>query len=322
MSETGFNPEARAAEALEYILKSPVKIASSSAYRRDQLVTVGFKKDAISAVPMPENEESGVQEKLKKEGYGRGISAEIAAAKVGYVVKQARPEDLVIGMDTLPIFFGSKPDKQVFPPIFFQKPKTLEQAREMIRTAFSLVAEGYKNFLTIAPREGMPDDVFNYDENRENYPELTERQHNRYLGSYLLLGNYRSAIVRVETGVAIRFPKEKKIESFVSTVNLLPRSLYRICQGLNEQEQEAQLNGMADNVAARMGKKSLSITGGIDWADGDVRKILDIQEYRYYEEGVEIEKGVYYGAPEKAIKNSLLRKARGLPLTSYENSIP
>jgi hypothetical protein len=198
----------------------------------------------------------------------------------------------------------------------------MEEAQKMMRDVFGLIVRGYKDFLDCTDPVRWPLDAFTFDEKKAWTKNLSSTKHKRHQASYLSLANHRPATVRVETGVAIRFPHEKKVDSFVTTVTLMPKALYRICKLKSEADQDKRIDELAQKVAIQMGQKSLSITGGINWAGEDIRKLLDVQEYRFIHGGEEIEKGVYYGAPEQALKEALLRRARGLPLTSYVDSIP
>ncbi len=296
--------ENKSSVALERLFNAPVKLASSSAYRRDQLVVVGFKQENISTVAMPDEEENKVQQRLKEEKYGRGISAGIAAAKVGYLAERADPGDMVIGMDTLPVFFAPEPtDERLFTPGFFNKPENAEDAKRMIQEAFTNIVAGYRNYMTITGGSWGQDD-FSYDpHNDSENDEMTSSEKH-----YTLIGNYRSATVRVETGVAIRFPHESKVDSFVSAVTLLPRALYRIAQTKNLEEQQGAIDALVEKVMNELGSQSLKITGAVNWGNKKVRTILDVQEYLPHSDESAVEKGVYLGAPEKAIKDFLLKK--------------
>lgn len=171
----------------------------------------------------------------------------------------------------------------------------------MMRGVFTSIVDGYRNYLQITRAGEWPDDNFNYEE-ADGEKVTAQEKH------YLLIGNYRSATVRVETGVAMRFPHQKKIETFVSAVTLMPQALYKIAQRTERGEEAREIDQLVAKVLEQVGDTSLKITGGINWADEEVRKILEIKEYLPFSDETQVEKGLYYGAPEKAIQQFLTQK--------------
>ncbi len=299
------NIESRANILVQKWKHTPVILASSSEYRRNELQNLGYEK--VAAVAVPDEEEKNTHSDIIATEGKRGtffdkqkteIPRRIAAAKVAYLLeKMGVPSDaLVVAFDTLPMSFRRSDERLKDPSIsswpaeHMSKPKNLDEARASIFDLFSYIAAEY-----IAHESRIQAQIAFETERYEDADPVFIRD--------LMDAGRLSKLIRINTGMAARFPGELDIQTSSTYIDL---RLYKVYELANQPE---KLKLLADRVIELMieqGKDPLNIGGGIDYSDPYVRDLLQVNELDLF---LMPEQGIYKGLPHKAFEDFVQRNA-------------
>jgi hypothetical protein len=295
------NPEAIDQQVDEW-KHAPTFLASSSAYRQRELASIGF--DNVTTIPVPDQLELELQAEIRQEqnaGMDNGhydpfyteAPGYIAHEKVRFLLEHEHvpPEALVCGFDTMPMRFRNKlldkkrsdpPPNGVWQAEHIAKPKTAEEARELITNVFLSALEGDNTYQQIlAAMNNLSDDAV----------------HGLEVG-------YLSRLIRVNTGYAVRLPHTDTIQTDSSYVNLALDAVFE-CKDDYE-----QLELLVDEVVAMQEHNGtlLSVAGGIDYANPELRELLKIREVMVTDAPSEV--GLYKGLPATAFDQFLHQLAK------------
>lgn len=273
-----------------------VILASSSKYRMDELRKLGYDNVVSAAVPdaaekrkhkeiiVIEGKRGHFFDKQKTE-----IPQRIAEAKIEYLLDcgNVSPDAMIVALDTLPMTFRRVSDEEKkedpllswWPADHMSKPESLEDARARIFELFSYISNEY----------------LIYEDNIKKQISYLPEEDPIWVRDMLDTGRLPK-LVRINTGIAIRFPGCSEIETTSNYINLRLLKVYDLANKPDE------LRILADKVVQIMldkGKSPLNIGGGIDYSDPDIRDLLHVDELSLYEE---TEDGVYRGFPSKTFE--------------------
>lgn len=305
-------------EFLRDWLAGPVVLASSSEVRRNQLESLGFKKEKISLAPVPDNAEREALEDYQKKFTGNHFAPfrtddtkMIAAAKVNYVLSHGDvPADaLVVAADTVPHYFkDGGPDGYLAEVM--HKPKDREDAKRQIKEAFSEIIKQYLVF-----REAH-EGVRKAGAHKPNIDSLAER---------LKLG-WKDIQIEVSTGIAVCLPKEIDIEMFNEEVAVLPERLYKLVEdclvGVDRHfsepeikttlvEVDLELDKLIDRLLEISGDRVTHVSGGIPWSDSAVREFMQVKighDIRFIQPD-KVKEEDFTGLPTDVLKSYLRGRA-------------
>ena len=282
--------------------RGPVILASGSTFRLDRLQDEGFI-DVTPAESIPEIVETDRAAAMAAldgapqthhDSDGRNFSEHIAAEKVQYVLDtvETAPNALVVGFDTTSVMYDQPTDEHLMGiPTSAEKYTSLEDARLGMLQQFKLVAAGITerqiqlaHFREIQERIGG------------SVQDIDDTVNAHAVGM-------RRGTIFVITGVAVVFPHEPdSICRFSEEIRL-----YSIAIAESE-ENEPALEKLVDLIIETQGEqKTLSISGGIDYADSYVRDILKVQEESLFE--TTSDERLYRGFAPKALETILRIKA-------------
>ncbi len=311
-SETFFQPVSPDSETvikakLDKYLEMRTVLASSSTFRLDALRSVGFRD--VATVPMDNDAEKAlVLRLLQDEKYNFrtpgssleqiSLAEDVARGKVEHILRDHSDlsEGIVVAADTVVEsatlvndlssgdFVGTKVE-------YLLKPNDFEKAKINLISLFKNVVASFR-FLSNDLAE-------NYKSGEETGSNETIK-HNLKLTNDAVLCTY----LRVNTGIAMKFPGEPVVQAINSSVYLLSKKLADIASGKTSQNIEAAV----DELLEIMKQKNIdpkNMAGGLDYSDPDIRRILDIEEVGY----IKSEVGIYLGLPEDALRKYLQAKA-------------
>jgi predicted house-cleaning NTP pyrophosphatase (Maf/HAM1 superfamily) len=271
-------------------------LASSSEFRKERLEEVGFT-DVETVENIPESVETELANDMERnsgapkthwDSDGRHFSEHIAAAKVRHILDTENVDGdiLVVGFDTTAVVYDQATEEQMMGvPISAEKYKTILETKESILSRFVTLFDGIKTqqakltrFLEIQKSIGSSD---------EDIKTAMEGH-----GAGIRLGN-----IYINTGVAVAFPNNhESISRFSKETRLFSHSIAET-DGTTQ-----ALEKLVDLVIKSQGEeKTLSISGGIDYADSYVRDILKIEEFIPFGKPVEDE-DLYRGFASKALQ--------------------
>jgi predicted house-cleaning NTP pyrophosphatase (Maf/HAM1 superfamily) len=311
--ESRYNIEGGALDA-EALIESwktgPVILASSSWYRRRELENLGFEH--VTTIPVPNDiEQQEFRAIVKTEGkngtrfdpYKTEIPNRIARVKVSHILahEAVSPETLVVALDTLPMVFTYNDDNTVGSAVVQKststmwsaehatKPESLEEAREAIKDTFTKVSLGYRRYIESTAK------LYNSHGDEETQESLKETFDNGYL----------PMLVRVNTGIAIRFPNQSDIKLSSSYINLKLQKVFELADKPDELDKlvEETLQTMQNS-----NKQPTDIAGGIDYSNQEIIDLLKIEESNLFGM-LTNERGVYKGFPTMAFEQMLKMEA-------------
>ena len=284
-------------------------LASSSEFRKERLKEFGFT-DVETTTNIPETIEielahdmelqSGAP-KTHRDSDGRHFSEHIAAAKVRHTLdtENIDSDALVVGFDTTAVVYSDTAEGQMVGiPVSAEKYETILETKKAILERFLTLYDGIKvqqkrlaGFLEIQKLIGSSDEDI----------KTTMEEHS----AGIRFGN-----IYINTGVAIAFPDEhNSIHRFSEEVRLFSHAIAE-----TEGNSQALEKLIALIIESQGEDKTLSISGGIDYADSYVRDILKIEEFLSFGKSIEDE-GLYRGFAPKALHTILQSHAEEL-LTS------
>ncbi|MFA5841323.1 MAG: Maf family protein [Candidatus Paceibacterota bacterium] len=288
-----------------------VFLASNSSYRKKEIENLGFKN--IQALSVPDDVENKKTEDIKnnesKHGgffdpYKTEIPLRIAHEKVDNILKHNNvpPDAMVVALDTLPMFFPyndlskNSLTTTMWSAKHLSKPKDETTARLAIKEMFENILLGYKRSKELLGHLSE---------------EMDEKQQ-KIVSSTLSMG-YLPVLVVINTGIAIRFPNSTEISTTSSHQNI---RLNRVCA--IEDGSSDTIDSIINEVIIAMEKSSLpltSVSGGIDYSNPEVRKILQVEEIGFNNLDLEIEpsrEDLYKGFPSKDFQDFVEREAGNL----------
>ena len=297
MKTPEFNPN-EVEQKIESWKNGPVVLASSSRYRLEKLAELGYKNVATISVP-DEEEKREHTEIVETEGkighwydkYKVEIPQRIAAAKVEYLIAHENIPDnvMVVALDTLPTSFPYNTREEMeadyrlksWTAKHLSKPTDRVSAISSILEVFNNVANGRRNLL----------------DSSRDYSEETLR---------ILNSGYLGQLVKINTGMAIRFPNDPEIYQRCAEVKLMLHQVY------DYRDQPEKIRELAEQVADLMEKSGAltRIAGGIDYSSPEIRQLLRIEECDFFEEKADNE-GIYKGFPKEQFEEFVMRGAQG-----------
>lgn len=289
----------RALSLVESWHNRQVFLASNSSYRKKAIENLGFKN--IQALSVPDDVENKKTEDINtnesKHGgffdpYKIEIPLRIAREKVDYILKHNNVPSaaMVVALDTLPMFFPyndietkKEPMSTMWSAKHLSKPKDENSARSAMKEMFENILLGYKRSKELLSHLSA---------------EMDEKQQ-KIVSSALGMG-YLPVLVVINTGIAVRFPNSTEISTTSSHQNI---RLNRVCA--IENGSPDTIDSIIDEVIAAMEKSSsplTSVSGGIDYSNPEIRKILQVEEIGFNNLDLEIEpsrEDLYKGFPSK-----------------------
>lgn len=286
------------------LLQMKLVIATTSRYRQEVFGRLGFKSvDGVSTADVDEQSikrdyEKVISPRANPEDRFRSKHAEeVAAGKVEKLMTKfpnwAEGTDrLLVGLDTLPMNFEVDNDR--FRGNAVEKP-TEAEARKVIEIELNYLIDS-----AIGPKKKILEG---------------------YQGSI----GFREIGIQVSTGIALKFPDEEHVRhysanSFLEFENVKELSRREQTGEITHGERLEAIKQIVDQILAVYEAKGInasSISGGINFADDEIKQILDAREYPLDEHGerttideAKVEKGVYLGAPEHFMKKILIDVVR------------
>ena len=294
----------------------PVYLATSSDVRRKGVVGEGFKEENIHTVEMPGSLETLVLEDylenfdpswLDPNG-SIGIEA-VAKAKVEFSSAQNVPENaLWFAWDTMPVHYernSSGPADSELPgtwkSIMEQKPKTLDEAKIMIRNNFLTIIKNYSSFKDYLSTQ------------KKDWSQMDDAEKERYQKI-----DFASA-VHIKTAFAVRFPNEKDVHVTADRVIIRPEAIYEIAKDSDGASSIQKIDLIIDRIFETMiesGVDPLKIAGGIDYSLEKVRDILKAKEMPNVVVSLfgskEVDRSIYTGFPVNLFENVISKHAETL----------
>lgn len=296
LKETPFPDQSpKTADILHQWQKGPVILASSSSFRLNALKSLGFEN--VTVHPMPDSEEKNTNLRIInslrpswQDPYCVEIPMRVAKSKIEYLLSQnpsPSPETLLVSLDTLAISFRHTPkDHQIPTPMWtsrpFPKAESTDSLRKIILANFRQLTKANHNFL-----------------------EFTDQMPNPSLDALSILKfGYLTRLVVVNTGIALRLPNQDDIMTTSVSSCLELNHVY----SLNNDSQK--LNRLIDQIfkiTEKSGRSPLNISGGIDYSNPKILKLLGAKEISYSNSATE--SGLYRGFPKNAFQNFLFSQA-------------
>ncbi|MFA7654147.1 MAG: hypothetical protein WCX97_03860 [Candidatus Magasanikbacteria bacterium] len=301
--ESNSNNEIRLAQIVEQeyekLFNFDLVIATTSKYRQEVFKKFGFK--SVSGVLIEDIDEKAIKRNYEdiisphanpEDKFRSKHTEEVAAGKVEKMMG-ALPNfgegsnKFLVGLDTLPIYFGVDGDKFKGNAVDKNSPDKVKKTiiKELNQLVEAVISEKSKVL-------------------------------NDYEGSI----GFREIGVEVSTGIAFKFPDEKHVRqysanSFLEFENIKELARREQTGEIKRADRLEAIEKITDSILAVYNKKGMdssSISGGINFADDDIRKILDIREYPLDKDGertttseAPVERGLYLGAPQELIKQIL-----------------
>lgn len=288
----------------------PTIIASSSLFRLEQLEEMGFS-DVTACSNIPEQVEIDRHLKMQAgapkthwDNDGQNMCEYIAEEKVRHVLNQSNvdPEVLVVAFDTTAVIYDEPTEEQIMGvPRSVEKFTSIEEARTTITKRFTQLYSGIV---------------------AQNARIETARQQQIAIGSSteeiemvcdMNRFSFRRGNLYVITGTAIAFPQtHDQIHRWSEEVVLFSTAIEKTAGN-----QEA-LEKLVDQIIETQGEeKTLSISGGVDYADSYVRDILELHEVYPIERDV-ADESLYYGFTPNTV--SFLMQQQAQEITSTKNN--
>ncbi|MBU2542880.1 Maf family protein [Patescibacteria group bacterium] len=301
--------EARINAELDKYFKTNTVLASSSDFRFDALQSVGFRD--VASTPMDNDAEKAlVLRLLEDRKYNFRVSGssleqislaeDVARGKVEHILESSPnlSDSIVVAADTVvesatPVINPSSGDFIGTKVEYLLKPADVEEVKINLISLFENIVASFR-FLS--------NDLVESYKSGEEVENNDAIQHNFKLTNDAVLWTY----LRVNTGIAMKFPGEPTIQTINSSIYLLSKKLADIASSKNDQDVEA----VVDELLEMMKQKNIdpqNIAGGLDYSDPDIRCILDIEEVGY----IKPEAGIYSGLPKDALQKYLQDKVAG-----------
>lgn len=286
--------------------QGPTILASTSTFRAQKLAEMGFT-DISLATDIPENIETELAQTLNQDSEsirthydsdGQNHSEHIAAAKVNEVLKHEEidPAAIVIAADTTAVIYDKATETQFMGvPKSAEKYEHIETAKADMVRRFKILAEGMQE---------LSEKIAQFKRIQESLGGTAAEIEDAL--AYHTVGIRRGAIY-INTGVAIAFPQaHDQIHRFTEEVKLYASAI------AETDGNEQALEKLAELIIATQGpEKTLSISGGIDYADSYVRDILDLHEATFPGQPT-ADESLYRGFAPRAITTLLTAEAERL----------
>lgn len=283
-------------------MEGPVVLASTSGYRREQLLRMGFKADkltAISGIDSDEVDDLSTYEHGFTGSHFYPFRTEgnkvIAGGKLKRAVESGKVPTgaLGIAVDTGILHFDEDIEKHrenVWQAETLMKPKDLADAKEKLLAVFQGIINCYKDTQEMIAEAKVV--------SAPRGEEVVSRAINM-----MKLGD-KGIQLMVTNGVAVKFPGQNKIELFEEELVLIPEKLF-------EAGIENDLEELVDNILALNPDLVTKVPAGLPLHDKRVRNLLGIRiarNARFLDEA-EMNDGSFKGMPSEVILDFLRKRA-------------
>jgi len=248
----------------------------------------------------------------------------VAKGKLESIIEAGQVSDdvFLLAADTMPQFFPDtdEPGNDLNKPmeaISMERPKTIEEAKRQMLYVFKSIIRDYVDFRNLLHFQA--EDMIRRDQPEDKIKRTLD----------IMWCGRLSSCVKVNTGIAIRFPQAKNISTFSEEINIYPQALYDIVEqeldgdygALSEdndvrieapiQKTEDLVAKKIDELIALQGEKVLQVSGGIDYSDPKVRACLSARvsrNARFIPED-RIDPKWFQGVPTQTIEEYIRRVA-------------
>lgn len=315
---------------LKQWLEGPVVLASTSAYRRDRLVELGFKPENITMLTTSDElERKDAQDRIDMvrerggsamEGYDVHVPVDVAAGKVYAILKNKNisPDALVVAADTVTHTFHEVPGPAFWEAVPTSKPGDKATAKFKILSTLNYIAYQY---IETRHELHIQEEFTKHGEKPEEVKEM-------------LLAHYREQFIQrdpeirinVNTGVAVRLPGERKIRTFNAQEQMYPEAVYHLVdKALGDDwtelsddkkvklcvEISPQIEELVNKIIKLHPEVVAKVSGGIPFHDPAVREILGVT-FMDPKDGslrsdIPLDEGLFKGLPGEAL-NHMLKK--------------
>jgi len=319
---------------LEQFRQTPVYFASGSEKKAEVLRRSGMFKEIILCASPDAGDREPEDHRYFLETYDDHFFAlfkteapmAVAKGKLDNMIGagQARDDAFLLAADTMPQFFPDTDEqgkdlKTSMEAISMERPKTKEEAKRQMKYVFMSIIRDY-----IAFRDFLHFQAKDMAEREQPKDKIKRTLDLMWCGRL-------SSCVKVNTGIAMRFPQSKDIVTFNEEINIYPHVFYNMVdRELKEQygdpdedhdvqtekllkKVEAQVEQKIDELIALLGEKVLQVSGGIDYSDPNVRACLGARVSRnaQFIPEDQIDPEWFQGVPTKAIEEYIRRVAQG-----------
>ena len=313
---------------LEKWLNGSVVLASTSAYRRDRLVELGFKPENITLVSTSderEKEDAAARIEMVRarggsgmEGYDVHVPVDVAAGKIQAVLENqaVSPDAMIIAADTVTHTFHEIDGPAFWEAVPTSKPGNQEVAKTKILSTLTAIAYQYCD---TRARLHFQEEFTKQGEKPDEVKEM-------------LLAHYREQFIQgdpkirinVNTGVAVRLPHETDIRTFNVEEHLHPEAIYHLVDSalgdnwsdLTDQEKvelcvkiSPQILDLVIKITSLHPDVVGKVSGGIPFHDPAVREILGVT-FMDHKDGslksdIPLDEGLFKGMPGEALNKIL-----------------
>ncbi|MFA7244665.1 MAG: hypothetical protein WC070_00615 [Candidatus Magasanikbacteria bacterium] len=304
------------------ILEKGVVIATSSKYREAIFRDIGFK-DSIG-IPVEQVDEMGIKKEYEEKNpvaneedpYRTKMVESVARGKVAELMSQLKEhpdykDKVLVGLDTMPIYFGFDFDENggmSYRGDAIPKPTPQEKYSENY--------DPENGHVELMAEEMMEDELTYLVEMIRKKLDEKYKEKLKYNGNTI----HRSVGIQVTTGLAIHVPGDsEEIRTFSISSFLEFIKLKEIAKIEGSEKRNIEIKKLVKEIVSQYDDENLKnkISGGINFGDERMKKILDAKEVKLNNRGdvvhdmnLEVESGIYLGAPENAIKQALQYIAR------------
>ena len=274
----------------------PVILASSSPFRLKTLQKLGFQNVTTQAMPDALEKDVNYQIIENKgpswqDPYSYNLPELVAESKLEYLISQNHPPNdaLLVSLDTLAMAFRYTPkDHQIPQPMWsshpFPKAETLEDLRKIMLSNFRQITKADRHFSEITSKMLKPKEAA------------------------LNLGfGYLPRLIMINTGLALRLPNQPEIVTARISSRLELNHVYSLNNNIKDLK---QLIDQIFAITEKSGRSPLKISGGIDYGNPEILKLLDAKEILIKDFSSTMEKGIFLGFPDKFFMDFLSKQAR------------
>lgn len=324
--------ESESDRLLQQWFDGPVILASTSAYRRDRLLDVGFNEDNIKMVPTSDAAEKADLDRhieLVKNNSNPydllpdlNASRQVAIGKVRAVLKaeEVSPETLVIAADTVTYSYAESAGRVESKPHIkvpekeeaekFINDLLIKIARDYIHTHYVVQLSHYLNQYKLAD------------------PIMVDLPYQSHYNMHLK--DEAKLKITVNTAVAVRLPNTGTIMSYIQTLDLYPTAVFDMVdkvlgnkvRELTDQDKAEviskitpEIKAITAQIVALHPELVTKVAGAIPFHDPAVRHILKAGTFEKEELTTHfklVDDGVYKGLDATILLNQLTNWAKKL----------
>ncbi|MCB9799016.1 hypothetical protein H6758_04820 [Candidatus Nomurabacteria bacterium] len=309
--------EKQAEQLVASWMRGPVVVVTTSEYRRRAMVDLGFEDENVLTVDLPIDEQTVLRGYIESFGgnffYPHRTDGPmiVAEAKVTSALASSSKEHLIFAADTLPSTYQYEDGFKAHP---MEKPGSIENAKQFARNTLMEIAKNYAIH------------VHRMRHLRQRWMEPDYQMTEDEALAASVLGSLPMQ-VHVHTGVAIRPPHDERVWVFDNIVKMFPTKVYEMVERVVPQVEQTEwlsdeeatrcinllkesLNDLADCVIDLGGERTTKISGGINYAQKEIRDLLGIRymmgEQITFGDESEMSEGVFLGMPTKeSLKQAL-----------------